>query len=79
MIDSSDYIAICCNEPMRDMGMWPVKGHIMKSELQKDDSIIMSIGEIVDINCQRYNCTKCNRYISIANHQAPRPKIKLPI
>ena len=74
MKDQTNYEAMCCNKPMRNMGMWPVMGHLGICDPQSDGSINIDIGGEHYIYCHRFHCLECQRYIGIAQHQAPREK-----
>lgn len=74
MKEQIDYKAICCDKLMTNMGLWPVMAHLAISEEQEDGSTIMDIGDEHYVYANRYHCSECNRYIGIAQHQAPKAK-----
>ena len=76
MKEQTNYIAMCCGNPMRNLGIWPTKVHLMTVLPSKeyDGAFDMDIGIEHDACCQRFHCLTCDRYIGIAYHQLPKAK-----
>ncbi len=72
MIEQTDYVAMCCEQPMRNMGIWQAKATLVKWIEHEDGSMTKDVGDDHDVYAHRFHCQKCNRYIGLAWHQAPR-------
>ena len=82
MKEQTDYKAICCDEPMRDMGMWPRTCTIGKrTDIESPPGALpgsyeIDAGDEGDVYCHCFHCLKCNRFIGIAWHQEPRERLR---
>lgn len=70
MKEQINYVAMCCDRPMMNMGLWPRKGHVADVSAADEAGVVtMNIGTEQDVYCNTYHCLSCNRYIGIAWHQ----------
>ena len=74
MKQQTDYEAICCNEPMVNMNLWPHKVHLAKWDKHEDGSMTSDFGEVSDAYCHTFHCHICDCYIGIAWHQPAKEK-----